>query len=196
VEQERAFAYPSLWPTRATPDPGNPTKGKTMPVVTLTEKTELVNGQRKVRALSACVEVSAFSGRFELSRGDIDARARVEAVCRRGECPLLSRRGEIWTLSGYAAGLPRLVLPVLPIEILDVRPLEEEDCWHRVYLAECLVIGRPSLDDPYSLFPGGIRDGAIELADLAAILSEGLGKVSTAAFNAEGGFRWPGGGQS
>ena len=167
-----------------------------MPAVTLTERIELVNGQRRVRALSARVEVSAFSGPFELSRADIEARARVEAVCRRGECPLLSRRGEVWTLSGYAPGLPRLVLPVLPVDIVDVRAVEEEDRWHRVYSAECLVVGRPSLDDPYGLFPGGIREGEIELADLAAILSEGLGEIGTAAFNTEGGFRWPGSGQT
>src|SRR5947209_12230857 len=113
-----------------------------MPAVTLTQRTELVNGQHKVRVASARVEVSAFSGRFELARADIEARARVEAVCRRGECPLLSRRGEVWTLSGYAAGLPRLVLPVLPVAILDVRPLEDGDRWHRVYEADCLVVGR------------------------------------------------------
>jgi hypothetical protein len=164
-----------------------------MPAVTLTERTELVNGQRKVRALSAHLEVAAFSGRFDLGRADIDARARVEAVCRRGECPLLSPRGEVWTLSGYAAGLPRLVLPVLPVDILDVRSLDDEDRWQRVYAAECLVVGRPGLDDPYGLFPGGIREGEIELADLAAILSEVLGGMKTAAFNAEGGFRVPGG---
>jgi hypothetical protein len=149
-----------------------------------------------VRALSVRVEVSAFGGRFDLSRGDIEARARVEAVCRRGECPLLSRRGEVWTLSGYAAGLPRLVLPVLPVEMLDVRPPEDGDRWLRVYEVECLVVGRPSLDDPYGLFPGGIREGEIELADLAALLSEGLGDVKTAAFNAEGAFRLADGGPS
>jgi len=162
-----------------------------MPTVTLTERTELVNGQHKVRALSARVEVSAYSGRFDLARADIRDRARVEAVCRRGECPLLSRRGEVWTLSGYAAGLPRLVLPVLPVEILDVRPPEGGDRWHRVYSTECLVVGRPALDDPYGLFPGGLREGEIELADLAALLSEDLGEIQAAAFSAEGGFRWP-----
>jgi hypothetical protein len=162
-----------------------------MPAVMLTNRTGLVHGQHKVRALSAHVEVSAFSGRFDLGRADIEARAQVEAICRRGECPLLSRRGEVWTLSGYAVGLPRLVLPVLPVEILDVRPLDNGDRWHRVYVTECLVVGRPSLDDPYGLFPGGIREGEIDLADLATILAEGLGDVKTAAFNAEGGFRWP-----
>jgi hypothetical protein len=156
--------------------------GATMPAVTLTNRTELVNGQRKMRALSARVEVSGFSGRFDLARADIQARARVEAVCRRGECPLLSGKGEVWTLSGYAAGLPRLVLPVLPVEILDVRPPEDGDRWHRVYSVDCLVVGRPALDDPYGLFPGGVREGEIDLADLAALLSEGLGEVKTAAF--------------
>jgi hypothetical protein len=165
-----------------------------MPAVTLTERTELVNGQRKVRALSARVEVSTFAGRFDLARADVEAKAWVEAVCRRGECPLLARAGEVWTLSGYAAGLPRLVLPVLPVEMLDVRPEEGGDRWHRVYVVECLVIGRPALDDPYGLFPGGIREGEIDLADLAALLSEGHGDVPRAAFNAEGGFRWPAGG--
>jgi hypothetical protein len=163
-----------------------------MPAVTLGYRTELTSGQRKVRVLSARVEVSSFSGRFDLTRTDIVARARVEALCRRGECPLLDRRGEVWTLSGYAEGLPRLVLPVLPVEILDVRTLEDGDRWHRVYSADCLVVGRPALDDPYGLFPGGIREGEIDLADLAALLSEGLGDVRTAAFNAEGGFRLPG----
>jgi hypothetical protein len=163
-----------------------------MPAVMLTERTELVNGQRKMRALSALVEVSGFSGRFDLARADIQARARVEAVCRRGECPLLSGKGEVWTLSGYAAGLPRLVLPVLPVEILDVRPTADGDRWHRVYSVECLIVGRPSLDDPYGLFPGGVREGEIELADLAALLSEGLGDIDTAAFDSEGSFRWPG----
>jgi hypothetical protein len=61
---------------------------------------------------------------------------------------------------------------------------------------ECLVVGRPSLDDPYGLFPGGIREGEIELADLAALLSEGVGEIKTAAFNAEGAFRWTGDGPS
>src|SRR5947209_1379325 len=164
-----------------------------MPAVILKDRTELTSGQHRVRVLSARVEVSAFSGRFDLTRTDIEARARVEALCRRGECPLLDRRGEVWTLSGYAEGLPRLVLPVLPVEILDVQTPGDGDRWHRVYSAECLVVGRPSLDDPYGLFPGGIREGEIELADLAALLSEGLGEVRTAAFNAEGGFRLPGG---
>ena len=53
----------------------------------------------------------------------------------------------------------------------------------RFYLAECLVVGRPSLDDPYGLFPGGVREGEIDLADLAALLAEGLGDVKAAAFN-------------
>src|SRR5262245_27846632 len=163
-----------------------------MPAVTLGNRTELASGQRKVRVLSARVEVTAFSGPFDLSRTDIEARARVEALCRRGECPLLDRRGEVWTLSGYAAGLPRLVLPVLPVEIVDVRPPEEGDRWRRVYAVECLVVGRPSLDDLYGLFPGAVPEGDIDLADLAALLSEGLGETQTAAFNAEGGFRWPG----
>jgi hypothetical protein len=167
-----------------------------MPAVTLTERTELVNGPRKMRALSARVEVSAFAGRFDLSRADIQARALVETVCRRGECPLLSGKGEVWTLSGYAAGLPRLVLPVLPVEILDVRPAADGDRWHRVYAVDCLVVGRPSLDDPYGLFSGGVREGEVDLADLAALLSEGLGEIKPAAFNTEGGFRWPGGGSS
>jgi hypothetical protein len=163
-----------------------------MPAVTLTDRTELVHGQRRVRALSARVEVSAFRGRFDLTRADIAARARVEAVCRRGECPLLSRRGDVWTLSGYAKGLPRLVLPVLPVDVLDVRPPEDGDRWHRVYEADCLVVGRPSLDDPYGLFPGGIREGEIDLSDLAALLADGLGEIRTAAFTSEGGFRSPG----
>src|SRR5262249_44372398 len=80
-------------------------EGPTMPAVTLTERTELAAGQRRVRALSARVEVSAFRGRFDLSRTDIDARAQFEALCRRGECPLLSRQRDVWTLSGYAKGL-------------------------------------------------------------------------------------------
>jgi hypothetical protein len=85
------------------------------------------------------------------------------------------------------------VLPVLPVAILDVRPPADGDRWHRVYAVECLVVGRPALDDPYGLFPGGVREAEIELADLAALLSEGLGDVRTAAFNSEGGFCWPGG---
>ena len=82
---------------------------------------------------------------------------------------------------------------MLPVEIADVRTPDDGDRWHRVYVADCLVVGRPSVDDPYGLFPGGIREGEIELADLAALLSEGLGEVRTAAFNAEGAFRPPGG---
>src|SRR5262249_27984195 len=128
---------------------------------------------------------------FDLGRADIQARARVEAVCRRGECPLLSRQGEVWTLSGYAAGVPRLGLPGLAVEVLGVRPAGEGGRGRRSCSGAGLGVGRPSLDDPYGLFPGGLREGEIELADLAALLSEGLGDVQAAAFNAEGGFRWP-----
>ncbi|MCC6419308.1 MAG: hypothetical protein IT429_13825 [Gemmataceae bacterium] len=167
-----------------------------MPAVILTERTELVNGQRRVRVRTARVEVSTFDGRFDLTRADIQATVLVEAICPRGECPLLARRGEIWTLSGYPTGLPRLVLPVLPTDILDIQPPADGDRWQRVYTVSCLIVGRPSVDDPHGLFPGGIREGQIELADLAAILSEGMGEIKTAAFNTEGGFRWPADGAS
>ena len=69
--------------------------------------------EEKIADWNRKAEMAVGKDEDDLARADIEARARVEAVCRRGECPLLSQKGEVWTLSGYAAGLPRLVLPVL-----------------------------------------------------------------------------------
>ena len=67
-----------------------------MPVAILDNHVELVRGQHKVPARTARIEVSAFQGKFDLSRQDMQASVRVEALCLRGECPLLARRGEPW----------------------------------------------------------------------------------------------------
>jgi hypothetical protein len=162
-----------------------------VPVAILDNHVELVRGQHKVPVRTARIEVSAFQGNFDLSRQDMQATARVEAICLRGECPLLARRGEPWTLSGYAAGLPRLSLLVLPVEVADVLPLGENR-WHRVYVVDCVIVSRPVLDDPYGLFPDGIPEGEIDLGQLVRLLSEGVRGVEEARFTAEGGFRVPG----